>query len=88
MVTLEFEWRDENDVCKRMFATKFHPVDSWLVALKHCGWDNRTTLRTIDSRGNTVLNWWDVSSYLPILFVPANAESDLAFAKKNWPFSK
>jgi len=67
-MTLTFEWFDkEKQVNKRMDATFTCGMDAWLSALSRCGWENRTTLRTVNSRGYTINDWWDVSFKLPIL---------------------
>jgi hypothetical protein len=48
---------------------------------------NRTTLKMINSRGDAILNWLEVSGHLPVLCGKGNYESDYNYFKNNWPFN-
>lgn len=85
MPTLTFEWFDkEKQVNKRMDNMFICEMDAWLSALSACGWENRLTLRTVNSKGYTLTNWFEISHKLPILCHPANVKSDREFYRKKY----
>lgn len=84
MADLTFEWFDTKKGNIRMCTTFSCGMDAWMSALSRCGWDNRTTLRTVNLKGYTITNWWDVSHKLPILLNPKNVKSDTEFYRKKY----
>ncbi len=81
MKTLRFEYFKEGSN-RLLFATHMHPMDSFLSAVKKCGWEARLTLKLMSEDGRIELsNWFEFSSYLPIL--TSNYESDYRFWKEH-----
>lgn len=64
MVTFTFEYRNsENNNCRLLVTTTFEH-DAWIIALKKCGWDKRTTLELVNNKGYTIINWFEKRSIL------------------------
>lgn len=81
MKTLRFEYFKDGSN-RLLFAAHLHPIDSFLSAFKSCGWEARLTLKLMSEDGRTeICNWFEFSSYLPIL--TSNYESDYKHYKKS-----
>lgn len=70
MAQLTFEWQNKKGENTRQSVSRclgdshYHNIMlCWKAALESCGWDQRTTLRTIDSRGYSITNWWEILSF-------------------------
>lgn len=77
MPNYRFEYTNENNNNCLLHCSFIHPMDAWMSALRNCGWDNRTSLKMMTDNGrDTILNWFQVSSYLPLMCTKANYESN------------
>ena len=66
-MTRVFEWYDEKRGGNCRMTTDFADEKrAWSVALSECGWENRTSLRTVDEKGCTLVNWWEAVRHIGV----------------------
>ena len=64
MSDFRFEYRnDKGHNCLLRVTTTFEH-DAWIMALKRCGWSNRTSLKLTNEKGYTITNWFEKSPIL------------------------
>ena len=62
MSTFTMAWQGEDGGEKRMMCHTLEEAKAWFWGFKNCGWEKRTSLKTIDSKGYTIKNWWEAMS--------------------------